>query len=169
MMLAAAGFLVAVAGAPRPAAALTGRWSCLGSTSFGVIFTKGGPVFPEVLTELITLNFSTPGTPLGNLVVGYIGEVCNFPLTAVTSTSNAIGQGTLTLTFNPNIPDVDRDSNYNCGSAIYGRTTTITQRYLISSFNGGKGFFFNGNDEFITPGSADNADFFTPSGQCIQQ
>jgi hypothetical protein len=167
-LAASIAVLTLLIGTPGRAAALTGKFSCLGSTIFGVTFAKGGPVFPEILTELITLNLSPAGAR-GNLVVGYIGEVCNFTLSAVSVTTTASGQGTLKLTFNPNIGDVDKDPKYKCGQQIYGRTTTVTQNYLISVFNLGKGFFFHGNDDFLSPNAGDNADFFTPSGQCIQQ
>jgi len=73
--------------------------------------------------------------------------------------------GFLTLKFNPNIPDEDKDSSFNC-SAFYSRTSTIRETFHILTEKGGTQFDFIGKDDFITPETSDGADFFAVSGHC---
>lgn len=150
----------------QASAALSGSFTCLGSTTFGSVVPANKSSTISTLSELIHLNLALGASP-GTLTVNFVGEVCKFTLSAFTVSVDATGQGTMTLSFNPNIEDIDKD--YACGSGLFGRTTLITEHYIITTAASNTKFYFIGSDDFITPSSGDNGDFFTPSGVCDKQ
>ncbi len=164
--------LVLVMCAPGRALALSGGFSCLGTFSLGVnVGTSTAPQWRTVpFSELIHLNIAAAGGPPGTLTVNWFGEVCTFNITSLVVAVNATGQGTMSIGFNPNIGDQDKDAGYNCGLTNWGRNTPIIEHYLISTANSSTKFFFIGSDDFITPPtSSDNGDFFSVSGECDHQ
>jgi hypothetical protein len=155
--------LIALQG--RASAALSGSFTCLGSTTFGTVVPAKNSTI-STLSELMHLNLTVGATP-GTLTVNFFGEVCKFTLSTLTLSVDATGQGTMTFSFNPNISDLDKD--YACGSNLFGRTSTITEHYIITTAASNTKFYFVGGDDFITPTTTDNGDFFTPSGVCEKQ
>jgi hypothetical protein len=150
---------------PQHAFALSGSWSCLGSVVFGN--TSAGNGFTTQLQEMMHLNLTAGAAP-GNVIINNGGEACVLTISGLAITTNAAGQGTMKLTFNSSVADIDKDKP-NCGALIWGRTGFITQNFLISTFNLSKAFYFIPSDDSISPSSADNSDFVEPSGQCSQQ
>ena len=149
-------------------AALTGNWGCLGTTTFS--FVAKGTTQPQTITQsqMMRLVVSSTGTVSATILFGESGaEICQFAATGSISV-NALGFGVLSLTFNPNVPDEDKDTSFNCG-AFYGRTTTITESFHIVTVTAGTQFKFIGKDDFFTPETNDSGDFFAASGQCLLQ
>src|SRR5215469_2085365 len=111
----------------QASAALSGSYTCLGSTTFGTVVPSKNSTI-STLSELIHLNLNL-GTSPGTLTVNFFGEVCKFTLNTLTLSVDGTGQGTMTFSFNPNVNDLDKD--YACGSNLFGRSATITEHYVI--------------------------------------
>jgi hypothetical protein len=111
--------------------------------------------------------FNANGAANGTFTIGGSAEVCTFAITA-TVAANPAGQGKMTLSFpTPGVRDIDKDVT-NCGQFFFGESGPFTANYLISSVIASKKFFFLGSDDFVSPNSRDNRDFFSVKGECDQ-
>jgi hypothetical protein len=153
------------------AAGLTGSWDCLGSVIFsGQQTLSSGQVVVNTFQEnqLIHLGpFNADGVANGTFSISGGAEICTFAITA-TAAPNPAGQGKMTLSFpTPGVPDIDKDVT-NCGQFFFGESGPFTANYLISSVIGSKKFFFLGSDDFLSPSTRDNRDYFSQKGECDQ-
>jgi hypothetical protein len=145
-------------------AGLVGSYVCSGNVTFS--FVPTGSTQPQTVTESEVLQLDVDGTT-GN-VSGTLffndGETCVLPITGSSSVGTK-GIGNLSVTFQANAKDEDGD--FACGLFYGAMQGTITQNFHIVLAL--QGFYFIGRDDFISPNSSDNSDFFASSGVCDPQ
>ena len=152
----------------RASAALSGNFGCLGNVVFSFLNSSNQQ---QTITnsQMMRLAISPTGsgTVTANIFFFLSGaEICHYPKATGTISVDPTGVGVLKLTFAPAVSDEDGD--FACSLLFPGRSS-VTENFHIVATKGNSEFFLLGKDDFITPSTKDNGDYFAVTGECKQQ
>ena len=153
----------------RSSAAPSRNFGCLGNITYSYSNTSNQQ---QTITEsqMMRLAISPTGTGGATADIFFFlsgAEICHFPTAKGTISVGATGVGLLTLTFDPRVMDEDKD--FSCSLFFPPGLTSVTENFHIVATKGNSQFFFLGKDDFITPSTKDNGDYFAVTGECKQQ